>query len=218
MTQLTLVIGNKNYSSWSLRPWLVMKQFGLEFEEIRIPLYTPESTSQLQLYSASGKVPVLLHDQVTVWDSLAICEYLAETFSHLPCWPENKLARALARSISAEMHSGFQNLRQNMPMNCRNKYPGKGLALGVQKDINRITDIWEECQQSFGVNGQFLFGDFTIADAMFAPVVMRFIAYDVALDAISRNYVKAIYELPAMQEWITSAKREMEVISKFEFS
>ncbi|WP_413172731.1 glutathione S-transferase family protein [Anabaena azotica] len=217
MTQLTLVIGNKNYSSWSLRPWLLMKQFELDFAEIRIPLYTPESISTLQQYSPSGKVPVLLHDDLTVWDSLAICEYIAETFPHLSCWPENKIARAFARSISAEMHSGFQNLRQNMPMNCRNKYPGQGLVTGVQQDINRITDIWEKCKQSFGANGKFLFGNFTIADAMFAPVAMRFIAYDVKLDSIARNYVQAIWELPAMQEWIKSAKNEIEVISKYEF-
>ncbi|AFZ58427.1 glutathione S-transferase family protein [Anabaena cylindrica FACHB-243] len=217
MPQLTLVIGNKNYSSWSLRPWLVMKQFGLKFEEIRIPLYSSDSLSELQQYSSSGKVPVLLHNNITVWDSLAICEYLAETFPHLPCWPENTNARALARSISAEMHSGFQMLRQNMPMNCRNKYPGKGWDLGVQKDINRITSIWQECLQSFGANGKFLFGNFTIADAMFAPVVLRFLTYDVQIDSISRNYVEAILELPAIQDWITAAKGEFEVISKFEF-
>jgi glutathione S-transferase len=217
MTQLTLVIGNKNYSSWSLRPWLLMKQLELEFEEIIIPLYTSEATSQLQRYSPSKKVPVLLHNNITVWESLAICEYLAETFPYLPCWPENKTARALARSISTEMHSGFQVLRQNMPMNCRNRYPGKGLALGVEKDISRITDIWKECKQKFGTNGNFLFGDFTIADAMFAPVALRFITYNVKLDPISQNYVESILALPAIQNWITDAKSETEVISKFEF-
>jgi glutathione S-transferase len=217
MTQLTLVIGNKNYSSWSLRPWLLMKQLGLEFTEIRIPLYTPESLSQLQQYSPSGKVPVLLHDNLIVWDSLAICEYVAETFPHLSCWPENKAARVFARSISAEMHSGFQNLRQNMSMNCRTKYPGKGLVSGVQQDIDRITSIWQECRRNFGEHGKFLFGNFTIADAMFAPVALRFVTYDVQIDSISRDYVESILSLPGIQEWITAAKGETEVISKFEF-
>lgn len=141
MAQLTLVIGNKNYSSWSLRPWLAMKQFGLGFNEVRIALYTPESPEKIQQFSASGKVPVLLHDTLTVWDSLAICEYLAEQFPTLPWWPKDKTARAVARSISAEMHSGFQNLRQNMPMNCRARLPGLGMTPEVQKDIERIITI-----------------------------------------------------------------------------
>ncbi|MHC5742169.1 MAG: glutathione S-transferase family protein [Nostoc sp.] len=218
MTQLTLVIGNKNYSSWSLRPWLAMKQFGLEFNEIRIPLYNdPDCSSKIRQYSSSGKVPVLLHDTQRVWDSLAICEYLAETFPTLQWWPKDKAARALARSVSAEMHSGFQNLRQNMPMNCRTKYPGKGLEPGVQQDIDRITSIWQESRQKFGTGGNFLFGNFTIADAFFAPVVLRFIAYDVQLDTISRNYVESVLALPAMQEWINAAKNETEVIPQYEF-
>ncbi|MEH1974265.1 MAG: glutathione S-transferase family protein [Nostoc sp.] len=218
MTQLTLVIGNKNYSSWSLRPWLAMKQFGLEFNEIRIPLSKSQDFSaKIQQYSSSGKVPVLLHNTQTVWDSLAICEYLAETFPTLQWWPEDKAARALARSISAEMHSGFQNLRQNMPMNCRTKYPGKGLASGVQQDIDRITSIWQESRQKFGVGGNLLFGKFTIADAFFAPVVLRFVTYDVQLDTVCRDYVESVFALPAMQEWINAAKRETEIISQYEF-
>ncbi|MDZ7995612.1 MAG: glutathione S-transferase family protein [Nostoc sp. EfeVER01] len=218
MTQLTLVIGNKNYSSWSLRPWLAMKQFGLEFNEIRIPLYNhPDYSLKIRQYSSSGKVPVLLHDKQTVWDSLAICEYLAETFPTLQWWPKDKAARALARSISAEMHSGFQNLRQNMPMNCRTKYPGKGLEPGVQQDIDRITTIWQESRQKFGTTGNLLFGNFTIADAFFAPVVLRFITYDVELDHVSRNYVESVLALPAMQEWINAAKNETEIIPQNEF-
>ncbi|MDM9582204.1 glutathione S-transferase family protein [Nostoc sp. GT001] len=218
MTQLTLVIGNKNYSSWSLRPWLAMKQFGLEFNEIRIPLYNhPDYSLKIRQYSSSGKVPVLLHDKQTVWDSLAICEYLAETFPTLQWWPKDKAARALARSISAEMHSGFQNLRQNMPMNCRTKYPGKGLEPGVQQDIDRITTIWQESRQKFGTTGNLLFGNFTIADAFFAPVVLRFITYDVELDHVSRNYVESVLALPEMQEWINTAKNETEIIPQNEF-
>ncbi|MFN6514751.1 MAG: glutathione S-transferase family protein [Nostoc sp. CreGUA01] len=217
MTQLTLVIGNKNYSSWSLRPWLAMKQFDLEFDEIRIPLYGSDSSSQTRQYSPSGKVPALLHDTLTVWDSLAICEYLAETFPTLQWWPQDKTARAFARSITAEMHSGFQNLRQNMPMNCRTKYPGKGLASGVQEDIDRITSIWQQSRQKFGNAGNFLFGNFTIADAFFAPVVLRFVAYDVQLDAISQDYVEAVLALKAMQEWINAAKSETEILPQYEF-
>ncbi len=218
MTQLTLVIGNKNYSSWSLRPWLAMKQLGLEFNEILIPLYNnPDFSSKIRQYSSSGKVPVLLHDTQTVWDSLAICEYLAETFPNLQWWPEDKAARALARSISAEMHSRFQKLRQNMPMNCRTKYPGKGLTSVVQQDIDRITSIWQESRQKFGAGGNFLFGNFTIADAFFAPVVLRFITYDVQLDTVSRSYVESVLALPAMQEWINAANNETEIIPQYEF-
>ncbi|MDM9379184.1 glutathione S-transferase family protein [Chlorogloeopsis sp. ULAP01] len=217
MSELTLVIGNKNYSSWSLRPWLVMKQFGLEFQEICIPLYTPESASKISQYCPSGKVPVLLHGSLKIWDSLAICEYLAEEFPHLYWWPKDKFKRAIARSISAEMHSGFQNLRQNMPMNCRAKLPGKGMAIGVQKDINRITHIWRECRQNFGTGGDMLFGKFTVADAMFAPVVLRFVIYDVQLDDIARKYVESILALPALQEWIKAAESEQEVIAAYEF-
>ncbi|BAY10959.1 glutathione S-transferase family protein [Calothrix sp. NIES-2098] len=217
MTQLTLVIGNKNYSSWSLRPWLALKQFGVQFDEIRIPLYTPETASKLQQYSPSGKVPALLHNNQTIWDSLAICEYLAEEFPHLHWWPEDKIARALARSISAEMHSGFQNLRQNMPMNCRAKLPGKGLTSEVQKDIDRITSIWQEFRQKFAADGDFLLGKFTIADAMFAPVVLRFVTYDVQLDSISQKYAETILELPAMQQWLEAAKNETEVLAQYEF-
>ncbi|WP_341525075.1 glutathione S-transferase family protein [Nostoc sp. UHCC 0302] len=208
MTQLTLVIGSKNYSSWSLRPWLVMKELGLEFNEILIPLYTPESSSKIRQYSPSGKVPVLLHETQTVWDSLAICEYLAEAFPNKHLWPEDKAARAFARSISAEMHSGFANLRENMPMNCRAKYPGKGLAPGVQQDIDRITSIWQYSRQNFGSSGNLLLGNFTIADAFFAPVVLRFVTYDVQLDAISQDYVKAVLALSTMQEWLKAAENE----------
>lgn len=218
MTQLILVIGNKNYSSWSLRPWLAMKQLGLNFNEIRIGLYTPESSSQIRQYSPSGKVPVLLHDNLTVWDSLAICEYLSEEFSNLHWFPEDKAARAVARSISAEMHSGFQSLRQNMPMNCRARFPGKGMTPQVQKDIDRITTIWRECRQNFGIDGDMLFGKFTIADAMYAPVVCRFVTYGVQLDVVCKAYVEAVFALPAMQEWLKAASDEQEIIAASELT
>lgn len=213
MASLTLIIGNKNYSSWSLRPWLAMKQAGIEFEEVRISLDTPENRQKIWQYSPSGKVPVLLHNSLTVWESIAICEYVAELFPDCHWWPENAQIRAIARSISAEMHAGFAKLRQNMPMDCRARYPGQGMKPGVQEDCDRITTIWRECRQKYGKNGDFLFSNFTIADAMYAPVVSRFITYDVQLDSISKAYADAIWSLPAMQEWVTAATAEPEVIS-----
>jgi glutathione S-transferase len=217
MVQLLLIIGNKNYSSWSLRPWLAMKHFGLDFHEIRIPLYTPDAPAQIRQYSPSGKVPALRHGDRTVWESLAICEYLVEEFPELPWLPKDKVARAIARSISAEMHAGFQALRNAMPMNCRARFPGQGVTPDVQRDIDRITTIWQDCRQQFGRSGAFLFGDFTIADAMFAPVVLRFVTYDVQLNSICRAYADAILALPALQEWIAAGRVESESISAFEY-
>lgn len=215
--KLKLIIGNKNYSSWSLRPWLAMKEFGIDFEEIRIPLYLPESSARIKQYSPSGKVPALLDDKIVVWDSLAIVEYLAENFPNFNWWPKDKIARSISRSISAEMHSGFVNLRQNMPMNCRARYPGKGMTPEVAKEIERITTIWQECRQKFGAEGQMLFGNFTIADAMYAPVVMRFLTYGVDLNPVCRSYADAIASLPAMQEWLEAAKVETEIMPAYEF-
>ncbi|WP_421657400.1 glutathione S-transferase family protein [Leptothermofonsia sp. ETS-13] len=212
MGALTLVIGNKHYSSWSLRPWLAMKQVGLEFEEIRIPLDTSETRQQILQYSPSGRVPVLIHQGLTIWDSLAICEYLAEQFSDQYWYPPNREARAIAHSISAEMHSGFSSLRHYMPLDCRSRYPGAGRTPEVLADIARVTAIWRDCRQRFGATGDFLFGNFTLADAMYAPVISRFVTYDVAVDPISQAYVDAIWNLPAMQEWITAAIAEPEVI------
>lgn len=217
MAELTLVIGNKNYSSWSFRPWLAMKQSGLQFNEIRIPLYTPGTAEKIRQYSPSGKVPVLLHGSQTVWDSLAIVEYLAEEFPDLHLFPEDKTAKAVARSVSAEMHSGFFKIRENMPMNCRARYPGKGMALGVPQEIDRITTIWRECRQKFGGDGDMLFGKFTIADAMYAPVVLRFVTYGVEVDRVCQDYMEAVLELTAMQEWLKAAETEEEVLSKYEF-
>jgi len=191
-----------------------MKHFGVQFQEICIPLYQPETADKIQQYSPSGKVPVLIHNNQIIWDSLAICEYLAEVFPQQHWWSENKLSRAIARSVTAEMHSGFQHLRENMPMNCCAKLPGQGLTAAVQKDINRITSIWQECRAKFGQGGEFLFGNFTIADAFFAPVVMRFVTYNVQVDAVSRDYMQAILALPAMQEWLKGAKAEADIISQ----
>ena len=218
MDRLTLVIGNKNYSSWSLRPWVLLKHFGIAFDEVRIPLFQSESSQRLRENSPSGRVPVLRDGKLAlaIWDSLAICEYLAEKFPQYPLWPTSTEARAVARSVSAEMHSGFSALRENMSMNCRKHLPGKGRAPGVQDDIDRITAIWRDCRNSYGAGGDMLFGKFSIADAMFAPVVFRFITYGVDTDPVSAAYVKAMQALAPMQDWLAAARAEVEVIAQSE--
>jgi glutathione S-transferase len=213
---LTLVIGNKNYSSWSLRAWLSLRQTRIDFEEIRIPLYGPDSKQQVLRYSPSGKVPALIDGDVTVWESLAIGEYLAERFPDRRLWPEGPSARALARAVSCEMHAGFVALRTHMSMNCRKRLPGKGRAPGVQDDIDRVCAIWRECRTKFGAGGPFLFGAFSVADAMFAPVVLRFDTYAVPLDTLNRDYADAVLALPAVRTWINDARAETEVLEKFE--
>ncbi|MGE5241778.1 MAG: glutathione S-transferase family protein [Bacteroidota bacterium] len=213
---LALVIGNKNYSSWSLRPWLLLKQAGIPFREIRISLYTAESRAEIRKYSPSGKVPALLDDGVTVWESLAIGEYLADKFPEKQFWPSDRVARAEARCVATEMHAGFAALRQHMSMNCRKHLPGKGRTPEALKDIARISMLWNDCRARFGEGGPFLFGRFSIADAMYAPVALRFVTYDVALDPVSATYVKTITALPAIQQWVTDARAETEVIPQFE--
>jgi glutathione S-transferase len=202
MPNPVLVIGNKAYSSWSLRPWLLMKQAGIAFEEIRLSLYEDGAKQKLLQYSPAGKVPVLKDGALTIWDSLAICEYLAEKHPEKQLWPAQGGARAHARSISAEMHSGFTNLRSQMPMNVRREIPGRARTLEVVADAARIETIWNECRRRHGANGPFLFGAFSIADAMYAPVVSR--------------YAGAIHALPAMQEWIAGARAETEVNPQYE--
>lgn len=216
MNRYTLAIGNKNYSSWSLRPWLLMKQTGIAFDEVRIPLYTPESRARIAEFSSSGKVPCLVDGDLHVWDSLAICEYLAERHPDLNLWPADAAQRALARSISAEMHSGFQNLRSKMTMNCRGSFPGRGRSVEVAAEIDRIQRIWAGCRERHPEGGAFLFGAFSIADAMYAPVVLRFRTYAVQLNGTCRAYADAILALPALQEWLSAAAVETEVIAAFE--
>ncbi|PSB02920.1 glutathione S-transferase family protein [Merismopedia glauca] len=217
MNTLTLVIGNKNYSSWSLRPWLAMKQMGIEFAEISISLYTPTAHEEILKYSPSGKVPILIDGEITVWDSLAICEYLSEKFPTLAWLPEDRIPRAVARSICAEMHSGFGNLRSYFPMNCRAKIGDRPMTPEVESDVRRIVNIWCNCRQKFGSEGELLFGKFRLADAMFAPVVSRFHTYGVTLDPICQTYCEAILALPAMQEWMTAAQNEVDIIKQYEF-
>ena len=216
MPNLVLVIGNKAYSSWSLRPWLLMKQVGIVFDEIRLSLYEDGAKQKLLQYSATGKVPVLMDGDLTIWDSLAICEYLADKYAEKRLWPSAMAARACARSISAEMHSGFTNLRTRMPMNVRRAIPGRAKTPEVVAEIARIETIWNDCRSRFGSQGSFLFGPFSIADAMYAPVVSRLRTYGVTLAGEAREYAAAIHALPAMQEWIAGAHAETEVNPQYE--
>jgi glutathione S-transferase len=208
MHGLRLVIGSKNASSWSLRPWLLLKQVGLAFEEVVVPLRRPDTATRILAHSPSGKVPVLVAGDLRIWDSLAIAEFLAE---HEPSlWPAEPRARALARSIGAEMHSGFQALRTFLPMDFAARFepPGR-LLTPVQADVARIVEIWTECRLRHGRTGPFLFGGFTIADAMFAPVCSRFTTYAVPIDPLSQAYVDHVMALPAMLEWGRAAAAEV---------
>jgi glutathione S-transferase len=205
---MLLVVGNKNYSSWSLRAWLAMKVLGIPFQEERIPLYGEKSKREILMHSPAGKVPVLIDGDLHVWDSLAILEYLAEREPRI--WPADARLRARARSISAEMHSGFRNLRQHMSMNIRQRHPGKGRTPESLADVRRVVEIWSECR------GPFLFGPFCGADAMYAPVVLRFRTYDVELPPVCRAYADAMLALPAMQAWSCDAERETESLPQFD--
>ncbi len=208
---LTLVVGTKNYSSWSLRPYLALAHTGQPFQEVVVQLGEPDTSQRILQHSPSGRVPLLKHGALAIWDSLAICEYLAETFPEARLWPEDTAARAVARSVTAEMHSSFATLRQHMGMNIRARKPGQGRALGVAEDIARIQAIWTECRARFGQGGPFLFGHFTVADAFYAPVVTRFVTYDVALDPVCAAYRDTVLALPSFQKWAEAARHEKPV-------
>ncbi len=212
MDEVVLVIGNKNYSSWSLRPWLLLRHFGVPFQELRLPLDTDEYARRIGDYSPSGRVPVLVDGSLKVWESLAICEYAGERFPQVQSWPEARQARGLARAISCEMHAGFAALREELPMSCRGRRAGVVPSRAARADIDRIVRIWEECRAASRDDGPWLFGTFTTADAMFAPVALRFHTYDVALPAAAQEYVDTVYAHPALQEWIASAREEREVL------
>ena len=211
--KLALVIGNKNYSSWSMRPWVLLRQAGIPFDEVQLKFGEDNRAIGVEKYSPTGKVPVLLIDGEPVWDSLAICETAAELFPAKHLWPQEASARRLARSACAEMHSGFQGLRSRMPMNIRSRYPGKGLTPESKKDIDRVIALWTNCRERFGGAADFLFGRFSIADAFFAPVVMRFRTYDVKLPPLVQAYCDAVHALPAVREWCDAARRETEVVA-----
>lgn len=203
---LKLVIGDRNFSSWSLRPWLAAKQAGLPFEEVSVRLRAADTRENILKHSPSGKVPCLFDGSAVVWDSLAICEYLAELAPSL--WPAERVARAEARSVSAEMHAGFTALRQNMGMDICAAKPGQGRTPEVEADIARVITIWESCRSRHAAGGPFLFGAFSIADAMYAPVIWRFVTYAVALPPVAQAWADAVLALPAMRDWQAGALAE----------
>lgn len=211
-----LVIANKNYSSWSLRPWLLLRQFGVAFDERRLALDTDEFHAQVGRLSPSGRVPALHHDGLVVWDSLAICEYADEVFLDGRGWPLTARARARARSAAAEMHSGFAALRNQLPMNCARQPDRYRWDADAGRDIGRVLALWRDLREAHGAGGDFLCGDFGIVDAMFAPVVIRFRGYGVPLDEVGLAYCDAMLALPAMREWIQAAIAEPERLAKYE--
>ena len=214
---LKLVIGNKNYSSWSMRPWLALRANNIPFEEIFIPLYTGAADKQRILdFSRSGKVPILVDGDVAVWDSLAIIEYIAERFPEKGLWPEHPAHRAHARSVSAEMHSGFAALRNECGMNLHRPIGAIELSAEARANITRVEEIWGECRDRYGQSGPFLFGNFGAADAMFAPVVHRFRSYAVAVTRATQRYMDTMMALPAFAEWTKAGLAETIVIEKFE--
>ena len=208
----TLVIGNKNYSSWSLRPWLLLRHFGVPFEEVRLPLDTPEFHRRIGDYSPTARVPVLRDGDEVIWDSLAICETVNERWLGDRGWPQDSRARAAARCAAAEMHSGFASLRTQLPMNCRRPKAAPHWDASAGRDIERVQALWSDLRARFGGEGDFLCGPFGIVDAMFAPVCVRFRAYGVPVDANAAAYIDSIYGLPAMQEWLAAAAVEAEVL------
>jgi len=214
---LKLVIGNKNYSSWSMRPWLALRANNIPFEEIFIPLYTDQADKDRILsVSKSGKVPALIDGDVTVWDSLAIIEYLAERFPDAKLWPADRAARAHARAISAEMHSGFMALRNECGMNLNRPIRPVALSDDARANAARVQEIWADCHARYGKRGPFLFGAFSGADAMYAPVVHRFRTYAIPVRAEAQPYVDAMMSLPAFQEWTRDGLAETLLIDRFE--
>ena len=214
-SSLKLIIANKRYSSWSMRPWVVMTAFGIPFEEIRIPLDQPDTSAKIAEYSPAGRIPVLIAGEMVIWDSLAICEYLAEQFSEKHLWPKNVAARAMARSICAEMHSGFTGMRTAMAMNIGARHPGKGRTPDAQADVARMCEIWETCLARYA-HHRFLFDEFSITDAYIAPVVMRFQTYGVSLAPALQAYANRVAAHPAVAQWVREATEEKERIAKYD--
>jgi glutathione S-transferase len=209
-----LIIGNKNYSSWSLRAWLMVRHSGIDFDEIQIPLWIPGFKDKLAAYTPTGKVPVYIDDGLAIWDTLAIGEYLYETFPAL--WPAERSARARARSISAEMHSGFMPLRKAMPMNIRARGRKVAISPDLAADIARITTMWRELRAQYAVAGPWLFGQYSIADAMFAPVAFRFLTYGVTEAGAVDDYIATVGRDPLIQSWVRDALQEKDVIASSE--
>jgi len=209
MAQMTLVVGDKNLSSWSLRPYLAISQTGTQFNEVKIRLDQPDTKQRIAEWSPSGRVPVLKDGDVAIWESLAICEYLAERFPEARLWPQDRIPRAIARAVSAEMHAGFMDLRRTCPMRAAERLPTPELSPAVQADVARLFTVWRTCRERFGHGGPFLFGHFTIADAMYAPVVLRLVTYAIGVEPQDRAYMDAVLALPAMQRWLAGAKQEI---------
>jgi len=213
---LTLIIANKAYSSWSFRPWILMRHFGIAFEEITLPLGQADTTEIFLRYSPTGKCPVLHADDLIIWDSLAIIEYIAEKFPDLAIWPRDEKARATARSLAAEMHSGFLRTRAQLPMNMRRKPAARELTPEVVAEIARLEEAFAAMRRRFGQDGPFLAGTFSAVDAMFAPIVNRFHIYEVPVSAQTRDYMEAMMALPAWRDWEQGAKQESWFIEKYE--
>lgn len=216
MSDLTLIIGNKNYSSWSLRPWIFLKEHGIAFTEKRVPLFQETTDAQLAPYNSDSKVPVLVDGDQPIWDSLAILEHVSETYLDSAGWPADPAARAQARSISCEMHSSFANVRNELPMNCRKQFTDIKLSREAEREIDRITSLWEESKTHYGQQGDWLFGQFSIADAMYAPIALRFHGYHIPLSGTAEAYVQQILQHPAIVDWIAAGTLEKEVIEEDE--
>lgn len=213
---LKLVIANKRYSSWSMRPWLVMRAFGIPFDELVVPLRTPQTKEMIARLSPSGKVPVLIDGDALVWESLAIIEYLAEKFPTVAIWPKDVFARAQARSISNEMHGGFLPLRQALPMNLAKRFRTPQMSEDVQANVARIEQLWRETTAEFAGRGSYLLGDFSAADAMFAPVVTRLDTYQIPVAPDTRRYMDAVLAHPAFLAWKAGAQAEPWTIPDYE--
>jgi glutathione S-transferase len=206
--ELRLVIGSKTYSSWSLRPWLLLRYHNVAFREVPIALNQPDTRQRIAEFSPSGKVPVLINGPEKVWESLAICEYVAETLKLPAAWPSDVALRFQARSLACEMHAGFADLRRELPMDCRRPPGPQAYGAGAAADIARIRQIWRECRQAHAKNGDWLFGKFGIVDAMYAPVVLRLHTYAVPVDGPEREYMNSVLHLPALREWLGAAMLE----------
>lgn len=207
MSEITLIIGNKNYSSWSLRPWLLMKHLGVSFKEHLIPLYEGGFRAEVDKHGPSGKVPVLRQGELCVWESLAICEYIAETQGS--GWPQDPAARAVARSVATEMHAGFGNLRSQWPMNARARNRKTPATATLEADIRRIDEIWSDCRRRYGAgHGHWLFGAFSVADAMYAPVVLRFYTYGAKVSPTATEYMTAVLNDRHMKDWLSASEQE----------
>ncbi|PKF48844.1 glutathione S-transferase, partial [Enterovibrio nigricans] len=212
---MKLIIANKNYSTWSLRGWLVLRAFDVDFDEVEMPLFIPEFYDEIAKYSGAAKVPVLVDSDVAVWDSLAICEYVNDAYLAGKGWPDNVVDRAKARAISAEMHSGFTALRNEMPMNIRARRKVSP-SQDCLNDIARIDEMWANQMKEFGAKGGWLFGDYSIADVMYAPLVLRFITYGVTLSAEAQRYAGHALKSAALQQWVEESKKDTSIVSEDE--